>query len=114
MVACRCKVRMSGLCKVEMSVFLRAGGPDGRGADRVGTRRARSAEGIARSGAGAFEAAGSRGAVAAQRAADSALAAASKAARRPRSAAWMAWAKLESEILAAIRTARGAAGAAAV
>jgi hypothetical protein len=28
-------VRMSGLCKVEMSAFLGAGGPDGRGADRV-------------------------------------------------------------------------------
>jgi hypothetical protein len=32
---CSCKVRMSGLCKVEMSAFLGAGGPDGRGADRV-------------------------------------------------------------------------------
>src|ERR1700690_2932561 len=74
---CRCKVRVSGLCKVEMSAFLRAGGPDGRGADRIGATRARSAEGIARSGARAFETAGSRGAVGAQRAADSALAAAS-------------------------------------
>ena len=41
---CRRKMRMSGLCKVEMSAFLRAGGPDGRGAD-----------GVEHEGAGAFE-----------------------------------------------------------
>src|SRR5580704_15691996 len=47
-VPCRRKMRMSGLCKVEMSAFLRAGGPYGRGADRVECEGAGAVEGVAR------------------------------------------------------------------
>src|SRR3972149_724491 len=58
--ACRCKVRMSGLCKVEMSGFMVAGRRDGTGADRVEPARARSVEGGAR-GRGTAPDAGRRG-----------------------------------------------------
>jgi hypothetical protein len=43
---CRRKMRMSGLCKVGMSAFLRARGPDGRGADRVEHEGAGAFEGV--------------------------------------------------------------------
>src|SRR6202035_5946409 len=34
-IGCRCKVRMSGLCKVEMSAFMGGRGAYGNGADRL-------------------------------------------------------------------------------
>jgi hypothetical protein len=36
---CRCKMRMSGLSKVEMSAFIGGRGPHGNGANRFETRR---------------------------------------------------------------------------
>ena len=71
--------------------------------------RAGSVGGTAQRGAGTFEAAGRWSAIRAQRAAISALAAATTAAPETASATWMAWAALESEILAALRAARGPA-----
>src|SRR5208282_894548 len=74
---CSCNVRMSGLCKVEMSAFLGAGGPDGRGADRVERERAGAIEGFARSRARASAADRSGPPFAAERSAGAAVAGAS-------------------------------------
>src|SRR2546427_9245766 len=53
-------MRMSGLCKVEMSAFLGAGRPDGTGADQLECERAGAIEGAARNRARPSEAGGSR------------------------------------------------------
>jgi hypothetical protein len=45
---CRCKMRMSGLCKVEMSGSMRGGRRHGAGANRVECKRAGTTEGVAR------------------------------------------------------------------
>src|SRR5712691_2361663 len=58
--ACRRKMRMSGLCKVEMSAFLGAGRPNGTGADQLECERAGAIEGAARNRARSSEAGGSR------------------------------------------------------
>ncbi|MDR3720390.1 MAG: hypothetical protein P4L00_02220, partial [Candidatus Acidoferrales bacterium] len=47
---CRRKMRMSGLCKVEMSGFILGGRRDGNGADRVERERTGAVEGAAPSG----------------------------------------------------------------
>src|ERR1700686_5863405 len=47
--ACRSKMRMSGLCKVEMSGFIQGGRRDGNGANRDERERAGAAEGVAAS-----------------------------------------------------------------
>src|ERR1700683_5347450 len=73
---CSCKVRMSGLCKVEMSAFLGAGGPDGRGADRVERARAGAVEGVARDYTRASAADRGRTPFAVERSAGAAIAAA--------------------------------------
>jgi hypothetical protein len=46
---CRSKMRMSGLCKVEMSGFIQGGRRDGSGANRVERERTGSVEGVAAS-----------------------------------------------------------------
>ena len=43
---CRSKMRMSGLCKVEMSGFIQGGRRDGTGANRVECQRAGTVEGL--------------------------------------------------------------------
>ena len=48
---CRSKMRMSGLCKVEMSGFIQGGRRDGTGANRVEREGTGGVEGFARSGA---------------------------------------------------------------
>src|SRR6266852_4323854 len=63
--ACRGKVRMSGLCKVEMSGFIGAGRADGTGANCVEPARSGSVEGVARGPARSSEASRSRPASAA-------------------------------------------------
>src|SRR5713101_9937414 len=62
---CRGKVRMSGLCKVEMSGFIGAGRADGTGANCVEPARSGSVEGVARGPARSSEASRSRPASAA-------------------------------------------------
>src|SRR5712692_2766898 len=52
--ACRSKVRMAGLCKVEMSASIGPGRADG-GADCIECQGTRTTEGSARGEAGAFE-----------------------------------------------------------
>src|SRR5579863_7926462 len=54
-LTCRRKMRMSGLCKVEMSAFLEAGRPHGRGGDRIERQRAGAVEDAARGRARAPE-----------------------------------------------------------
>jgi hypothetical protein len=44
---CRSKMRMSGLCKVEMSGFIQAGRRDGTGANRIERERTGAMEGFA-------------------------------------------------------------------
>src|SRR5437870_12845620 len=56
---CRGKMRMSGLCKVEMSGFIQGGRQDGTGANRVECERTGAAEGVTRSRARPSEAGGS-------------------------------------------------------
>src|SRR5260370_6583114 len=53
---CRCKMRMSGLSKVEMSGFMGGRGPHGNGAYGFESTRTGPLESIARSRAGAFDA----------------------------------------------------------
>src|SRR6266566_7941879 len=56
---CRGKMRMSGLCKVEMSGFIQGGRQDGTGANRVECERAGAVEGVTRSRARTSETGGS-------------------------------------------------------
>src|SRR5580700_1836529 len=51
-------MRMSGLCKVEMSAFMEGRGPHGNGANRVEPTRTGPIESVARGGAEATDAAG--------------------------------------------------------
>src|SRR5580698_8213279 len=57
---CRCKVRMSGLCKVEMSAFMDGRGPHGNGANHFEPTRTGPIKGVARGTAEAADAGGSR------------------------------------------------------
>src|SRR5947209_1119272 len=52
-------MRMSGLCKVEMSGFIQGGRQDGTGANRVECERTGAAEGVTRSRARTSETRGS-------------------------------------------------------
>src|SRR5207245_1014821 len=56
---CRGKMRMSGLCKVEMSGFIQGGRADGTGANRVECERTGAVEGVTRSRTRPSEAGGS-------------------------------------------------------
>src|SRR6201984_2844195 len=53
---CRRKMRMSGLCKVEMSGFMDGRGPHGDGANRFEPTRTGPLEGVVRDTAKAFNA----------------------------------------------------------
>src|SRR5260370_28647951 len=64
---CRSKMRMSGLCKVEMSGFIQGGRRDGTGANRVEHEGTGSVEGAARSRARPSETGGSGAASAIER-----------------------------------------------
>src|SRR5580704_17631127 len=55
----RCKMRMSGLCKVEMSAFMEGRGPHGNGANRVEPTRTGPIESAARGTAEADDPGGS-------------------------------------------------------
>src|ERR1700691_5209968 len=88
---------MSGLCKVEMSAFLGAGGPDGRGADRDERERAGAIEGFARSRARASAADRCGPPFAAERSAGAAVAGASSPGGGSRAGAWAARTSLESQ-----------------
>src|ERR1700756_5501735 len=54
--SCRRKMRMSGLCKVEMSGFMDGRGPHGDGANRFEPTRTGPLEGVVRDTAKAFNA----------------------------------------------------------
>src|ERR1700730_10264186 len=81
--SCRCKMRMSGLCKVEMSAFMDGRGPYGNGANRVEPTRTGPIESVARGRAEATDAAGSRRAAESKRPPRAADAAAPAPMRRP-------------------------------
>src|ERR1700691_2743176 len=111
--SCSCKVRMSGLCKVEMSAFLGAGGPDGRGADRVERARAGAVERGARDYTRASAADRGRTPFAVERSAGAAIAAASGCCGGSRAGAWTARTSLESQDSRRDRAAQPAPAAAA-
>src|SRR5580700_5278901 len=79
---CRCKMRMSGLCKVEMSAFMGGRGPYGNAANRVEPTRTGPIESVARSTAEAVDAGSSRRAAESKRPSGAADAAAPARARR--------------------------------
>src|SRR5580698_10976006 len=79
---CRCKVRMSGLCKVEMSAFMDGRGPHGNGANHVEPTRTGPIESVARGTAEAVDAGSSGRAVESKRPSRAADAAAPARARR--------------------------------
>src|ERR1035438_8013975 len=78
---CRCKMRMSALCKVEKSAFMDGRGPYGNGADRFEPTRTGPIEGVARGKAEAADAAGRRRAAESNRPPGAADAAADSRAR---------------------------------
>src|SRR5580692_1518042 len=94
---CRRKMRMSGLCKVEMSAFLRVGGPYGRGADRVECEGAGAVEGVARDPTRTFAADRWRTPIATERSSGAAFTAACAQRRRWRAGAWAARPSLEPQ-----------------
>src|SRR5271155_4538624 len=53
---CRCKMRMSCLCKVEMSAFMEGRGPHGNGANHFEPTRTGSVESVTRGTAAASDA----------------------------------------------------------
>src|ERR1700676_1662738 len=65
--SCRCKMRMSGLCKIEMSAFMVGRGRHGHGANRLGSTRTGPAMRATRSKAEADHADRSRQAAEGQR-----------------------------------------------
>src|SRR5260370_11317787 len=94
---CRGKMRMSGLCKVEMSGFIQGRRADGTGANRVEHERTGAAEGVTRSRARPSEAGGSGTASAIERPPGTALADAAANSGRWRDRAWVARPGLEPE-----------------
>src|SRR5258708_12259429 len=90
-------MRMSGLCKVEMSGFIQGGRADGTGANRVEHEGTGSVEGAARSRARPSETGGSGAASAIERPAGPALAGPAASGRRWRDRAWAARSPLEPE-----------------
>src|SRR5580658_5722457 len=79
---CRCKMRMSGLCKVEMSAFMDGRGPHGNGAHRFEPTRTGPVESVARGTAEASDAGSSRYTVESKRPPGAADAARASRARR--------------------------------
>src|ERR1700683_4993088 len=79
---CRRKMRMSGLCKVEMSAFMDGRGPHGNGANHFEPTRTGSIESVARGTAEAVDAGSSGRAVESKRPPRAANAAAPARVRR--------------------------------
>src|SRR5438132_4433657 len=94
---CRSKMRMSGLCKVEMSGFIQGRRADGTGANRVEHEGTGAVEGAARSRARPSETGGSGTASAIERPPGTALADAAANSGRWRDGAWVARPGLEPE-----------------
>src|ERR1700681_1100522 len=86
---CRCKMRMSGLCKVEMSAFMDGRGPHGDGANRFEPTRTGPAAGATRGQAEADHADRSRQAAEDQRSPHPSIAVSSAGVRRSSSGAWI-------------------------
>src|SRR5437879_3062590 len=94
---CRSKMRMSGLCKVEMYGFIQGRRADGTGANRVEHEGTGAVEGAARRRARPSETGGSGAASAIERPPGTALADAAANSGRWRDRAWVARSPLEPE-----------------
>jgi hypothetical protein len=86
---CRCKMRMSGLCKVEMSAFIGGRGPHGNGANLLEPTRTGPVAGATRSEAEADHAGGSCQAAEDERSPDPSAAVWFRGTRRSSSDPWI-------------------------
>src|ERR1700693_698057 len=102
---CRRKVRMSGLCKVEMSAFMDGRGAHGNGANRVEPARTGPIESVAPGTAEAVDAGSSGRAVASKRPPGAADAAAPAPARRSLPGSRTARPAIEPQAGSAVRAA---------
>src|SRR5580700_2864260 len=95
---CRRKMRMSGLCKVEMSAFMDGRGPYGIGADRLEPTRTGPIESVARGKAEACDAGRSGAAAESNRASGAPDARSHSRARGWCPGSRTAWAAIEPQI----------------
>src|SRR5208282_3666534 len=95
---CRCKVRMSGLSKVEMSGFMGAWRSHGNGANGLESTRAGPIEGVTRNRGRAFNAGCGGAADQINRPSGASVAAAPTGARRPGGDPWITRATIEPQV----------------
>src|SRR6476620_6529541 len=110
---CSCKVRMSGLSKIEMSAFM-GRGAHGNGAYRLEPARTRATESAARGKAEAFDAGGGRRAAEDHGPSGPANSFGAREARRSCRGAWTARPSIESQAGCFIRAEDSGPGTAAV
>src|SRR5713226_6698174 len=101
--ACRCKMRMSGLSKVEMSAFMGGWGNHGNGANRLESTRAGPLESVARSRARAFNPGRSGSTSQVVRPSGASAAAAHTGARRPGGDPRITWTAIEPQVSGPVR-----------
>src|SRR5258708_7466080 len=111
---CRLKMRMSGLCKVEMSAFMVGRGPHGNGANHLEPTRTGPTARVAGRTARAFNA--GRGCTTDQdhRPSGAPVIAAPAGARRPGGDSWITRTALQSQVRCTLRAEDSGAGAPAV
>src|SRR6266702_1251092 len=95
---CRCKMRMSGLSKVEMSAFIGGRGPHGNGANRLEPTRTGQIARATRGQAEADHAGRSRQAAEDQRSPYPSAAVASGGTRRPSGDPWITRTKIKPQV----------------
>src|SRR6266704_4752397 len=110
--SCRCKMRMSGLSKVEMSAFIGGRGPHGNGANRLEPTRTGQIARATRGQAEADHAGRSRQAAEDQRSPYPSAAVASGGTRRPSSDPWITRTKIKPQVSRAVGAEDFAPGAA--
>src|SRR6266478_9810724 len=111
---CRRKMRMSGLCKVEMSAFMGGRGPHGNGANRLEPTRTGPTARVAGRTARAFNTGRSRPAAQNNRPSGAPVRAAPAGARRPGGDSWITRTALQPQVRCALRAEDSGAGAPAV
>src|SRR5882724_6715968 len=97
---CRCKMRMSGLSKVEMSAFIGGRGPHGNGANRLEPTRTGQIARATRGQAEADHAGRSRQAAEDHQSLYPSAAVASGEPRRPRGDQWITRTKIKPQVAA--------------
>src|SRR6266436_5385766 len=108
---CRCKMRMSGLCKVEMSAFMGGRGAYGNGADRLEPTRTGPIARATRGQAEADHADRSRQAAEDQRSPYPLASVSSGGTRRPSGDPWITRTKIKPQVSCAVGAENFAPGA---